>query len=86
MAVDSIKDASLAGYLVSGFFPNLKVPEGHHTRSTTFREALQGNLPLRGLWEGLSEGSAGVSQRALRGSAGIHGVFRGFSGVVTLCL
>ena len=44
----------------------------------------------------LSEGSAGVSQRArgslrgfcgaLRGSAGVRGIFRGFSGVVTLCL
>ena len=45
----------------------------------------------------LSEGSAGVSERAprglsegsagsLRGSAGVHGIFRGFSGVVTLCL
>ena len=44
----------------------------------------------------LSEGSAGVSQRALRGSlrgfcralrgsAGVHGIFRGFPGVVTLC-
>ena len=45
----------------------------------------------------LSEGSAGVSPRALRGlsegsagslrgSAGVRGIFRGFSGVVTLCL
>ena len=45
----------------------------------------------------LSEGSPGVSQRALRGlsegspgslrgSAGVRGIFRGFSGVVTLCL
>ena len=41
----------------------------------------------------LSEGSTGVSQRALRGlcegSAGSlrgRGIFRGFSGVVTLCL
>ena len=45
----------------------------------------------------LSEGSAGVSQRALRGlsgvsprvlrgSAGVRGIFQGFSGVVTLCL
>ena len=44
----------------------------------------------------LSEGSAGVSQRAprglsegsagsLRGSAGVRAIFRGFSGVVTLC-
>ena len=31
-----------------------KVPEGHHPRGTTLREALQGNLPLRGLCRGLS--------------------------------
>ena len=35
---------------------------------------------------GLSEGSAGVSPRALRGSAGFCGIFWGFSGVVILCL
>ena len=45
----------------------------------------------------LSEASAGVSERAprglsegsagsLRGSAGVRGIFRGLSGVVTLCL
>ena len=45
----------------------------------------------------LSEGSAGASQKALRGlsegsagslrgSAGVRGIFGGFSGVVTLCL
>ena len=45
----------------------------------------------------LSEGSAGVSERAprglsegsagsLRGSAGVRGIFQGFLGVVTLCL
>ena len=66
-----------------------KVPEGHHPRGTTLREALRGNLPLRGL--------CGVSPRvlrgslqglcgALRGSAGVREIFRGFSGVVTLCL
>ena len=42
----------------------------------------RGNLPLRGL--------CGVSTRVLRGlsegSAGVRGIFRGFSGVVTLCL
>ena len=75
---------------VSDYYENLKVPEGHHPRGTTLREALRGNLPLR-------EGSAGVSERAprglsegsagsLRGSAGVRGIFRGFSGVVTLCL
>ena len=30
-----------------------KVPEGHHPRGTTLREALRGNLPLRGLCGGL---------------------------------
>ena len=50
-----------------------KVPEGHHPRGTTLREALRGNLPLRGLCGGLSEGSAGVSPRVLRGSAGFCG-------------
>ena len=34
----------------------------------------------------LSEGSAGVSSRVLRGSAGLRGIFRGFLGVVTVCL
>ena len=42
-----------------------KVPEGHQPRGTTLREALRGNLPLRGLCGGLSEGSAG-SLRGLR--------------------
>ena len=60
-----------------------QVPEGHHPRGTTLREALRGHLPLRGLCGGLSEGSAGVSPRVLRGSA-VRGIFRGFSGVVTL--
>ena len=36
-----------------------KVPEGHHPRGTTLREALRGNLPLRALCVGLSEGSPG---------------------------
>ena len=40
-----------------------KVPEGHHARGTTLHEALRGNLPLRGLCGGPSEGSAGVSPR-----------------------
>ena len=43
-----------------------KVPEGHHPRGTTLREALLGNLP-----------SVGVSQRALRGS--LRGFLRGLS-------
>ena len=66
-----------------------KVPEGHHPRGTTLREALRGNLPLRGLCRGLSEGSAGC----LRGFCGVSAGFCGgprdfprFSGVVTLCL
>ena len=53
--------------------PNSKVPEGHHPRGTTLREALRGKFASqRALW-GLSEGSAGVSpkiRRSLRGSAG----------------
>ena len=44
-----------------------KVPEGHHPRGTTLREALRGNSPLRGLCGGLSEGSAG----SLRGLCGV---------------
>ena len=61
-----------------------KVPEGHHPRGTSLREALRGNLPLRGFCGGLSKGSAGLCG-VLRGSW-ILGIFRGFSGVVTLCL
>ena len=68
---------------------NSKVPEGHHPRGTTLREALRGNLPLRGLRGGLSEGSAG----SLRGFCGVSVGFCGgprdfprVPGVVTLCL
>ena len=50
-----------------------KVPEGHHPRGTTLREALRGNLPLRGLRGGLSEGSAG----SLRGFCGVSAGFCG---------
>ena len=50
-----------------------KVPEGHHPRGTTLREALRGNLPLRGLCGGLSEGSAG----SLRGFCGVSAGFCG---------
>ena len=53
-----------------------KVPEGHHPRGTTLREALRGNLPLRGLCGCLSEGPAGLCG-VLRGSAGFSEVFRG---------
>ena len=66
-----------------------RVPEGHHPRGTTLREALRGNLPLRGLRGGLSEGSAGVSPKVLQGSAGFCGgsrAFLGLSVVVALCL
>ena len=59
-----------------------RVPEGHHPTSARLSEEIC-----------LSEGSAGVSPRVPRGlsegSAGLWGVrviFRGFSGVVTLCL
>ena len=63
------------------------------------RVTIRGAQPSARLSEDicLSEGSAGVSPRALRGlsegsagtlrgSAGVRGIFRGFSGVVTLCL
>ena len=63
------------------------------------RVAIRGAQPSARLSEEicLSEGSAGVFERALRGlsdgsagslrsSAGVRGIFRGFSGVVTLCL
>ena len=50
-----------------------KVPEGHHPRGTTLCEALRGNLPLRGLCGGLSEGSAG----SLRGFCGVSAGFCG---------
>ena len=62
------------------------------------RVTIRGAQPSARLSEEIcfSEGSAGVSQRALRGlsegsagslrgSAGVRGIFRGFSGVVTLC-
>ena len=52
---------------------NFKVPDGHHPRGTTLREALRGNLPLRGLCGGLSEGSAG----SLRGFSGVSAGFCG---------
>ena len=49
------------------------VPEGHHPRGTTLREALRGNSPLRGL--------CGVSSRALRGLfQGSAGSLRGCAG------
>ena len=57
--------------------PFSKVPEGHHPRGPTFREVLRGNLPLRGLCGGLSEGSAG----SLRGFCGDLWGFAGFSEV-----
>ena len=66
-----------------------KVPEGHHPRGTTLSEALRGNLPLRGLCGVLSEDSAGVSSRVLRGSAGFCGGprhFPRFFGCSDLCL
>ena len=50
-----------------------KVPERHHPRGTTLREALRGNLPLRGLCGGLSEGSAGSP----RGFCGVSPRFWG---------
>ena len=58
-----------------------KVPEGHHPRGTTLREALRGNLPLRGLCGGLSEGCAGSLRGFCGVSAGFCGVLRGSAGL-----
>ena len=94
----SSSDPNLGGcahrsYLTVSASVTSKVPEGHHPRGTTLREALEeiclsegsGGLSQRAL-RGLSEGSGGVSPRVLRGSAGVCGIFQGFSGAVTLCL
>ena len=62
-----------------------QVPEGHHPRSTTLREASRGNR----LSEGFSGASAGVSSRVLRGLCGFCGGLGGprdFLRVVTLSL
>ena len=63
-----------------------KVPEGHHPRGTTLREALRGNSPLRGLCGGSLRGLRGVSPRVLRGLCGGPQDFPRVPGVVTLCL
>ena len=56
-----------------------KVPEGHHRRGTTLREALlRGYLPLRGLRGGLSEGSAEALRCLSGGCAGLYGGPRDF--------
>ena len=68
------------GHHVSLRDVSFKVPEGHHPRGTTLREALRGNLPLRGLCGGLSEGSAGSLRGFCGVSAGFRGIFRGFRG------
>ena len=68
---------------------DFKVPEGHHPRGTTLREALRGNLPLRGLCGGLWEGSAGSLRGFCGVSAGFCGVSRDFPRVFggsDLCL
>ena len=52
---------------------HFEVPEGHHPRGTTLREALRGNLPLRGF----SGASVGVSSRVLRG---LRGALQGSAG------
>ena len=67
LAAHSASSATNANRAIS------KVPEGHHPRGTTLREALRGNLPLRGLRGGLSEGSAG----SLRGLCGVSAGFCG---------
>ena len=67
---------------------NAQVLEGHHPRAQpSVKKTLGRNLPLGGVARGLSggalfEGSAGLCG-ALRGSAGIRGIFRGY---MTLCL
>ena len=43
----------------------MSVPESHHPRGTTLREALRGNLPLRELCGGLSEGGGSENSRRL---------------------
>ena len=58
-----------------------KVPEGHHPRGTTVREALRGNLPLRRFCGGLSEGSVGALRGLSEGSEGLCGGPRDFSRV-----
>ena len=55
-----------------------KFQEGHHPRGTALREALRGNLPLRGLCGGLSEGSAGSLRGFCGVSAGLCGGPRDF--------
>ena len=51
-------------------FMLLTVPEGHHPRGTTLREALRGdNLPLRGILRGVCAG-------LFEGSAGLCEIFR----------
>ena len=54
-----------------------KVLEGHHPRGTTLREALRGNLPLRGLCGGLSEVLRGSLRGFCGGPRGSTRVFRG---------
>ena len=50
-----------------------KFPESHHPRGTTLPEA-RGNLLLRGVLRGLCQGLS-------EGSAGIWRVLRGFHGI-----
>ena len=69
----AFSNSSVASFRAFLLFPISKVPEGHHPRGTTLREALRGNLPLRGLCGGLSEGSAG----SLRGLCGVSAGFCG---------
>ena len=53
---------------------DFEVPEGHHPKGTTLREALRGNLPLM---QGLFEGSAGSLRRSA-GSAAVRRILRGY--------
>ena len=54
------------GWFLGVDFP-FQVPEGHHPRGTTVREALRGNLPLRAR---VLRGPCGFSSRVLRGLRG----------------
>ena len=57
-----------------------KVPEGHHPRGTTLREALRGNLPLRGFsgpLRGSLPGFCGVSAGLCGGLQGSTGFSEG---------
>ena len=53
---------------------DLKVLESHHPRGTTLREAIRGNLPLRGV--------SGPLRGSLRGFCGVSAVLCGVRGAL----